>query len=86
MISKLARLPIRAFRHVLLDAAASRITRPKSGSGNTGMSTSMGNPQEDVRFGALMQVLRRHDHGPILDPGWGDGSSGSGVAHQATRY
>jgi trans-aconitate methyltransferase len=33
----------------------------------------LGDPQEDGRFGALLQVLRRYDRGPMLDLGCGDG-------------
>jgi trans-aconitate methyltransferase len=74
MLSKLARLPIRAFRHVLLDRSyeayySAEIWERKY----LDEHYDLGDPQEDGRFGALMQVLRRYDHGPMLDLGCGDG-------------
>jgi trans-aconitate methyltransferase len=74
MLSSLARLPIRAFRHVLLDRSyesyySSAVWEKKYRDEHY----HLGDPQEDGRFGALVQVLRRYDHGPMLDLGCGDG-------------
>jgi trans-aconitate methyltransferase len=74
MLSKLTRLPIRAFRHVLLDRSyesyySSEVWERKYRDEHY----DLGDPQEDGRFGALMQVLRRYDDGPMLDLGCGDG-------------
>src|ERR1017187_1310717 len=74
MLRKLARLPIRAFRHVLLDQSyesyySSEIWERKYREEHY----HLGDPQEDGRFGALLQVLRRYDRGPMLDLGCGDG-------------
>src|ERR1700686_461748 len=74
MLSKLARLPIRAFRHVLLDRSyepyySSAVWEQKYRDEHYNLA----DPQEDGRFGALMQVLHRYDHGPMLDLGCGDG-------------
>ena len=74
MLSKLTRLPIRAFRHVLLDRSyesyySSEVWERKYRDEHY----DLGDPQEDGRFGALMQVLRRYDRGPMLDLGCGDG-------------
>lgn len=74
MLSKLVRLPVRAFRHVLLDQSyesyySSEVWERKYRDEHY----DLGDPQEDGRFGALMQVLRRYDHGPMLDLGCGDG-------------
>jgi SAM-dependent methyltransferase len=74
MLAKLARLPIRAFRHVLVDRSyeayySAEIWERKYRDEHY----DLGDPQEDGRFGALMQVLRRYDHGPMLDLGCGDG-------------
>lgn len=74
MLSKLARLPLRAFRHVLLDRSyesyySSEVWEHKYRDEHY----DLGDPQEDGRFGALMQVLRRYDRGPMLDLGCGDG-------------
>ena len=74
MISKLARLPIRAFRHVLLDRSYESYYSSEVWEGKyRDEHYDLGDPQEDGRFGALMQVLRRYDHGPMLDLGCGDG-------------
>lgn len=74
MLSRLARLPIRAFRHVLLDRSyesyySADVWERKYRDENY----DLGDPQEDGRFGALLQLLRRYDHGPMLDLGCGDG-------------
>jgi len=74
MLRRLARLPIRAFRHVLLDQSyesyySSEIWEKKYREEHY----HLGDPQEDGRFGALLQVLRRYDRGPMLDLGCGDG-------------
>jgi trans-aconitate methyltransferase len=74
MLSKLTRLPIRAFRHVFLDRSyesyySSEVWERKYRDEHYDLR----DPQEDGRFGALMQVLRRYDDGPILDLGCGDG-------------
>ena len=74
MLRKLARLPIRAFRHVLLDQSyesyySSEIWERKYREEHY----HLGDPQEDGRFGALLQVLRRYDRGPMLDLGCGNG-------------
>jgi trans-aconitate methyltransferase len=74
MLRKLAQLPIRAFRHVLLDQSyesyySSEIWERKYRDEHY----HLGDPQEDGRFGALLQVLRRYDRGPMLDLGCGNG-------------
>jgi trans-aconitate methyltransferase len=74
MLRKLAQLPIRAFRHVLLDRSyesyySSEIWERKYRDEHY----HLGDPQEDGRFGALLQVLRRYDRGPMLDLGCGNG-------------
>lgn len=74
MLSKLARLPIRAFRHVLLDRSyesyySSEVWERKYRDEHY----DLGDSQEDGRFGAMVQVLRRYDDGPMLDLGCGDG-------------
>ena len=74
MLRKLSRLPIRAFRHVFLDQSyqsyySSEIWERKYREEHY----HLGDPREDGRFGALLQVLRRYDRGPMLDLGCGDG-------------
>jgi trans-aconitate methyltransferase len=74
MLSKLARLPVRVFRHILVDRSyqsyySAEIWENKYRNENY----DLGDPKEDGRYGALMQVLRRYDRGPILDLGCGDG-------------
>jgi trans-aconitate methyltransferase len=74
MFGKLARLPIRAFRHILLDRSyeayySSEVWEKKYRDEHY----HLGDPQEDGRFGALMRVLQRYDRGPMLDLGCGDG-------------
>jgi trans-aconitate methyltransferase len=74
MISKLMQLPVRAFRHVLLDRSyegyySADVWERKY----RDERYDLGNPEEDGRYGALLQVLRRHDHGAMLDLGCGDG-------------
>ena len=74
MLSKLARLPLRAFRHVFFDRSyesyySSEVWEHKYRDEHY----DLGDPQEDGRFGALIQILRRYDHGPMLDLGCGDG-------------
>jgi len=74
MLSKLVRLPARAFRHVFLDQSyesyyPSDVWERKYRDEHY----DLGDPQEDGRYGALLQVLRRYDHGPMLDLGCGDG-------------
>ncbi len=75
MLSKLVRLPVRVFRHAFLDRSyesyySSDIWERKYRDEHY----DLGDPQEDGRYGALLQVLRRYDHGPMLDLGCGDGS------------
>ena len=70
MLSKFIRLPVRVFRHVLLDHSyesyySSEVWDRKYRDEHF----DLGDPQEDGRFGALMQVLRRYDRGPMLDLG-----------------
>jgi trans-aconitate methyltransferase len=74
MLSKLARLPVRVFHHIFLDSSyesyySSDVWERKYRDDHY----DLGDPQEDGRYGALLQVLRRHDHGPMLDLGCGDG-------------
>ena len=74
MLSKLARLPVRVFRHILVDRSyqsyySAEIWENKYRNENY----DLGDPKEDGRYGALMQVLRRYDRGSILDLGCGDG-------------
>lgn len=74
-MSKVVRRSVRAFRHVLLDRSyesyySSDIWERKYRDEHY----DLGDPQEDGRYGALLQVLRRYDHGPMLDLGCGDGS------------
>lgn len=74
MLSKLARLPVRVLRHTFLDRSyesyysADVWERKYKHEGY-----DLGDPKEDGRYGALMQVLRRYDRGPMLDLGCGDG-------------
>jgi trans-aconitate methyltransferase len=74
MLSKLARLPVRAFHHIFLDRSyesyySADVWETKYRDDHY----DLGDPQEDGRYGALLQVLRRYDHGPLLDLGCGDG-------------
>src|ERR1700681_4477434 len=74
MLSKLLHFPVRVFRHVLLDRSyesyySAGIWERKYKE----ESYDLSDPKEDGRYGALMQVLRRYDRGPMLDLGCGDG-------------
>jgi trans-aconitate methyltransferase len=74
MLSKLVRLPVRAFRHLLLDRSYESYYSSEVWERKYRLEHyDLGDPQEDGRYGALLQVLRRYDHGPMLDLGCGDG-------------
>lgn len=74
-LSKLLRLPARAFSHFLLDRSyqkyySAEIWDRKYAQEQYDLSA----PIEDARYGALTALLRRYDRGgPILDAGCGDG-------------
>jgi trans-aconitate methyltransferase len=74
MPSRILGLPARALRHLLLDQSygsyySSEIWEKKYRDENY----DLGDPKEDGRYGALLQVLRRYDRGSLIDLGCGDG-------------
>src|SRR5215467_2112186 len=74
MFSKFARVPVRAFHHIFLDRSYQSYYSADAWERKyRDEHYDLGDAKEDGRYGALLQVLRRYDHGPMLDLGCGDG-------------
>jgi trans-aconitate methyltransferase len=74
MISKVIGLPVRIFRHAFADRSYERYYSSQTWERKyRDEKYDLSSKKEDARYGALLQVLRRYDHGTMLDLGCGDG-------------
>jgi len=74
MNTALFRMPLRIVRHLFLDRSyegyySAKVWDDKYRRENY----DLGDAKEDARYGALLQILRRYDHGALIDLGCGDG-------------
>jgi trans-aconitate methyltransferase len=74
MVSKVVDLSIRTFRHIFADRSYERYYSSQTWEQKyRDEKYDLSSKKEDGRYGALLQILRRYDHGTMLDLGCGDG-------------
>jgi trans-aconitate methyltransferase len=74
LAAKALRFPLRAFRHVFVDASYSPWYSPETWERTwRNESPDFTGANEDAHYGAMLRILKRHDRGELLDLGCGDG-------------